>query len=216
MIIRSLICARGGSKGVPKKNLVHINGLPLIYFAIKACKDAGLDTWVSTDDDDIIKTSMRFGASVIKRPAELATDTSQLEDAIEHFYTYVPDSDILVLVQPTSPMIKPHYLREGVDLLIDRGLDSVFSVCSTRGMLFWTLDLKPINYDPHKRLNRDYIEKYSSFYIETGSFYIMRRESFMKSKCRISGKIGIIETNFWESFEIDTYDDLINVGKLMK
>ena len=82
----TLIPARGGSKGIPRKNIIDICGKPLIAYAIEASlKSDSSETWVSTDDDEIAKISREYGAKVIKRPSEIATDNATSESALLHF-----------------------------------------------------------------------------------------------------------------------------------
>ncbi len=84
--IVSIIPARGGSKRIPKKNLIKINGKPLIYYMIKASLESKVDeTWVSSEDDEILRVAKKYGAKIIKRPEELATDTSSSESVLLHF-----------------------------------------------------------------------------------------------------------------------------------
>ena len=104
--ITVIIPARGGSKGIPGKNIKNFEGKPLIIHSIEYARDSKLinEIYVSTDDDQIAHISKTAGAKIIKRPAELATDTSSTESAIEHALNNIDNlPDIIVLLQPTSP-----------------------------------------------------------------------------------------------------------------
>jgi N-acylneuraminate cytidylyltransferase len=212
--IVSLIPARGGSKGIPGKNMKIINGKRLIHYAIDASIRAGVDeTWVSTDNQDIERVSQFWGAKVIQRPEEISGDDSSTEESIFHFMEHV-DFDVLVLIQCTSPMIKPDHLIKGLEIFKQGQYDSLFSAVKSNDLLIWNQDLKPINYDINKRGNRQGRKEY--IYVETGSFYISSRQNLEENKCRLGGKIGIVEIPFWESFEIDTLEDYKHIKKLME
>ena len=133
--IVSVILARGGSKGIPQKNIVDINGQPLISYTIETSINSNVSkTWVSTDDDEIKSISLKYGAKVLDRPLKYATDISKSEDALLHFANNV-DFDILVFIQPTSPLLKPKYINEGIKM-IDQ-YDSVFSVYKEHWLPRW-------------------------------------------------------------------------------
>jgi len=104
----ALITARGGSKGLRGKNISDLKGMPLIAWTIEAAKKSGAFEviYVSTDSRDIKRISREFGALIIDRPLELATDTASSEDAIAHAISYLKlkDSDLVMLLQPTSPL----------------------------------------------------------------------------------------------------------------
>jgi len=102
----ALILARGGSKEIPKKNIQPLSGEPLISYAINSAKWSDVDeVWVSTDDKIIKSISEGLGVKVIDRPDEFATDESPSEDALLHFAENI-DFDVLVFIQPTSPLLR--------------------------------------------------------------------------------------------------------------
>ena len=112
MRVVSLITARGGSKGIPKKNLIDINGRPLIWYSIRASLDSKVDeTWVSTDSEEIQNASVKAGARVIIRPDDLADDYIMPDEVLLHFAQHV-EFDILAFIQPTSPLIKAEYINK--------------------------------------------------------------------------------------------------------
>ena len=111
MIIKSLITARGGSKSVPKKNMVMLKGKPLIAYSILASLESKVsETWVSTDDEDIKAVSIEWGAKVIDRPKEFATDTILNEPSLIQF-AHKEEFDLLVFIQPTCPFIKSKFIK---------------------------------------------------------------------------------------------------------
>ncbi len=212
MNIVSVILARGGSKGIPKKNIIDINGKPLIYYSIEASKKSVVSkTFVSTDSDEIAKISIRHGASGrIERPKHLATDDSKSDDALLHFANII-DFDILVFIQPTSPMINHFYINEGIDMIINGGYDSVFTATKEHWIPKWNSNIEPVDWDIYNRPMRQNKE---NLYTENGMFYITKRKNLLESKLRYSGKIGIVEIPLKDSFQIDTIDDLELIKRL--
>jgi CMP-N,N'-diacetyllegionaminic acid synthase len=124
----ALIPARGGSKGIPRKNLAPLAGKPLLRWAIDAARDADTVTRVvvSTDDDDIAEAT--GDVEVLRRPAGLAADDTPMLDVIRHALEHVEPCDVLVLLQPTSPLRRPEQVDEAVRLLLETGADTVVSV----------------------------------------------------------------------------------------
>ena len=209
--IVSVILARGGSKGIPQKNIVDINGQPLISYTIETSINSNVSkTWVSTDNDEIKSISLKYGAKVLDRPLKYATDISKSEDALLHFANNV-DFDILVFIQPTSPLLKPKYINEGIKM-IDQ-YDSVFSVYKEHWLPRWSKDIKPINWDINNRPRR---QDKNEQYVENGAFYITTKENLIKSNLRYSGNIGIVEMPFEESFQIDNKNDLKLIQNIIK
>ena len=124
----ALIPARGGSKGIPRKNLAPLAGKPLLRWAIDAARAADSVTRavVSTDDDEIADEAA--DVEVLRRPAELAGDDTPMLDVIRHALEHVEPCDVLVLLQPTSPLRRPEQIDEAVRLLLETGADTVVSV----------------------------------------------------------------------------------------
>lgn len=213
MKIVSLTLARGGSKGVPRKNIYPLNGKPLISYVLEAAKQSKIDEcWVSTEDFEISKAAMSYGAQVIKRPVELAQDTSKCEHALLQFAENV-DFDLLVYIQTTSPMVKPEDINKGISLMQTGYYDSVFSVCKEHWVPRWTLDVKPIDWHTAHRPRRQTVEPK---YVENGAFYITTKKSLLDSGLRYSGKIGVVEMPFSRSIQVDTLDELQMIEKLLR
>lgn len=130
----ALITARGGSKGLPRKNILPVGGTPLIGWSIKAAQesDSVVRVFVSTEDKEIADESIRLGAEVIPRPFELATDISSSEDVIKHAITFLEEQEInfetLVLLQPTSPLRTSKHIEEAIELYKRKSASSVISV----------------------------------------------------------------------------------------
>ena len=129
--VLAVIPARGGSKGIPGKNIKAFCGKPLIVHSIEAALNCSLisRTVVSTDDDSIAQVAKANGAQVINRPVELAVDTSLVIDAIRHAVLSVEeegeDVDIVLLLEPTSPFRRKQDLEKCVQILLENKADSV-------------------------------------------------------------------------------------------
>ena len=128
MHVVALIPARGGSKGIPRKNLAPLAGKPLLHWAIDAALSADTVTRlvVSTDDDEIAAAA--GDAELLRRPTELAGDDTPMLDVIRHALEHIEPCDVLVLLQPTSPLRRPEQVDEAVRLLLESGADTVVSV----------------------------------------------------------------------------------------
>lgn len=130
----ALITARGGSKGLPGKNIRPLLGVPLIGWSIKAALESPLvdACYVSSDDDDILGVSEKLGAGIVRRPEYLAQDNSSSEDVVDHFITYLQESgveaDEVLLLQPTSPLRTPEHIAGAVKVFEEQKADCVISV----------------------------------------------------------------------------------------
>lgn len=216
----SIIPARGGSKAIPKKNIVDFLGNPLIEYTIKQSKSCEkIDgTYVSTDDDEIAEVSEKAGATVIKRPAEIAGDFASTEDALLHALRELRDAgidpNIVVLLQCTSPLRRDGDIADTIELVREGPFDSALTCCEDH-KFYWEMTeqgvAEPINYEPKNRSMRQNLSKR---YQENGSVYVVRTDLLEEEECRIGGDIGIQEMPESYSFEIDTYDDLEIVKQL--
>jgi len=211
MKIVSVILARGGSKGIPDKNIIDINGKPLLWYSINASLNSNVsETWVSTDSKRIAIVAQKYGAKVVDRPKALATDISQSDDSLIHFANNV-DFDILVFIQPTSPLLGSKYINKGLEMMSK--YDSIFSAYKEHWLPRWTLDSTPVEWDINNRPRRQDIKE---LYVENGAFYITTKANLLASELRYSGNIGMVEMPYEKSFQIDNLDDLKVVRRLLK
>jgi len=214
-----LIPARGGSKGIPGKNLIELFGQPLISWTIRsALESSAHNVFVSTDCDNIAEVSEEYGAKVIKRPIEFATDTATTESVIDHFLSVTSleeSSGILCLLQCTSPIRNKGRIDAFFQDFCDGEYDSMLSVVEDH-CFYWNADGKPINYEPSNRPRRQDLEFNKKFFKETGSMYIFKRLGYQKYKSRLYGNIGIHITSKIEAFEIDDEVDLEICRKIME
>ena len=168
MKVLSIIPARGGSKGIPLKNLVMLNQKPLLYYTVIASLKSKIinKTVVSTDNKKIGKVALKLGAEVVYRPKKLATDTTALEPVIEHVLNYLNrhqnyTPDIIVILQNTSPLRTAKHIDEALTLMRKQNYDSILSGFSIHTFL-WKKSKKviiPLDYNPKKRPNRQSMDE---------------------------------------------------------
>lgn len=209
-----VIPARGGSKGIPRKNVQRVGGVPLVGRAVAAALAAEMvdRVVVSTDDDEIAAVAEEWGAQVVHRPAEISGDTAGSESALVHAMDSLAaggvDVGILAFLQATSPFIDPGALDDGIRLVSAGEYDSVFSAIETYGFL-WQRHPEGgadgVNHDPSLRPRRQDREPH---YLETGAFYVMDADGFRAAGHRFFGKVGIVEVDERTAIEIDTADQL--------
>lgn len=217
----AVIPARGGSKGVPGKNLRLVGGIPLVVRAVRACRSAALvDTvYVSTDDASIAAAAREAGAEVVLRPVELAGDLASSEAALLHALDQLEllghSPEALVFVQCTSPFVDPRDLDSAVRQVLDDDADSVFSGVATYEFL-WTdapADVEPgtgrmvgVNHDAAVRPRR---QDRRPHFRETGAFYVMDAAGFRAAGHRFFGRTAVVGVQDLTGVEIDTEDDLV-------
>lgn len=190
---------------------MQLGGMPLINYSINASLKSDVnETWVSTDDVQIKSIAKKAGSQVMDRPSELATDTILSEEALVHFAENI-EFDILVFLQPTSPLIK--YTDINKALMMMNKYDSILSAYKEHWLPRWGKYFEPINWNPSNRPRRQDIE---SRYVENGALYITKKQSLIKTRLRYSGEIGIYEMPFSRSFQIDSKDDVLIVEKMLK
>jgi CMP-N,N'-diacetyllegionaminic acid synthase len=210
--ILAFIPARGGSKGIPNKNIKLFNGKPLIEWTIESALKSKLihKVIVSSDSKKILSLSKNFGADVILRPKNISGDRSTTESAINHCIKNLEDSfDVIVLLSPTSPIRRKEDIDNAIKQFKLKKLDSCFSASRLNDFLIWKYNkkikkFKSINYDFK---NRGIRQNRELNYVENGSIYVFRRDLIKYKNNRIAGKIGMYLMNFWQSFEIDEKND---------
>ena len=219
----AIIPARGGSKGIPRKNLIEFCGKPLIAWSIMQAKSASCidSVWVSSDDLEILRIAECFGAQTIQRPPELSADTSSSESAWLHALDVIEghniDIDLVVAMQATSPIRESKDLDAGVNMLRKNAYDSVLSVAEVEDYFTWHIredgTTQPINYDYQNRKRRQEIDKR---YLENGSFYIFRPSLLRLSSNRLGGRIGAYVMSKHKMFQIDSAEDIELCSAIMR
>ena len=210
--MKIIIPARGGSKRIPKKNLVDLNGKPLVYYTIMESLKVTNNVYVSTENTEIKNVAKKYGAIVLDRPEKLSTDYSKTEDVVEHFLEEidVDGNNLFCVVQPTSPLLKSKYLKDGFDLMKYK-FDSVISVSEERGY-YWDSNGKPINFELG---NRKRTQDHEVWFKENGSFYITTKDKFLENNILQNGHVGFIKMKQKDSIDIDDYEDLELVRRMM-
>jgi YrbI family 3-deoxy-D-manno-octulosonate 8-phosphate phosphatase len=215
MNVCAIIPARGGSKGLPRKNVTPIAGVPLIARTVNAAKAAALVTRVvvSTDDREIETIARAAGADIITRPASLSTDTSSSESALLHCLetlqseeNYLPE--LIVFLQATSPFTLPEDIDSAIQTLLDEHAETAHTVTSFHGFLWRQGEdgrAEGVNHDAAFRARR---QDRSPEYLENGAVYVMRTAGFIKAKHRFFGVTALSVMPLERSLEIDTASDL--------
>lgn len=208
MKIVAIIPARGGSKGIPKKNIKELCGKPLIAYIIEtALKVEELDrVIVSTEDKEIAEIAREYGAEVpFIRPEELARDETPTLPVLQHAVKYLEEKEnyrpeIVVLLYATSPHLMAERVSEAIKMLKKGRFDSVLSVVEDRGH-YWTE--KEDNYEkiyPKVEKNRQFTKP---LFKENGAIYICKRAILMEKNEIVGGKIGFLVMKREESIDID-------------
>ncbi|MEW9550262.1 N-acetylneuraminate synthase family protein [Nonomuraea sp. NPDC050783] len=207
MRVLAVVPARGGSAGVPLKNLALVGGVPLVTRAVRACLRAELvdQVVVSTDHDRIAETAREAGALVVERPAELSGATASSESAVLHALDALgADPEVVVLVQCTSAFIDPEDLSAAVRKVLDGEADSVVSGLPTHEFL-WTAAGAGVNHDPAVRPRRQDREPQ---FRENGAFYVMRTAGLREHGHRFFGRTAVQPVPVQHAVEVDDPEDL--------
>lgn len=208
-----LIPARGGSKGIPRKNLREVAGKPLIAHTILAAAASRLLTRfvTSTDDPEIAETARRFGSEVIARPPELADDQATTDAVALHALSAVAERyDALVVLQPTTPMRRPQDIDAAIALLAEPETEIVLGVAEVghfhpaRMYRIAEGALVPFTQEPPGRRRQDL----PPVYIRNGMIYGIRTELLQRTGSLTAGRVAPLVLPQERSINIDTEIDL--------
>ena len=217
----AIILARGGSKGIPKKNVKIFCGKPLVEWTIvqaKASKKIN-NIYLSSDSNEILKIGSKHNINIIKRPKIYSGDKASSESAVIHIIRNIKNisNEGIVLLEPTSPLRKKHDIDNLISDFFKYKWDSGFTAGELNDFLIWEKikrnKLKSINYNFKKRGQR-FGRK--NCYVENSIAYIFKPKMIMKYKNRLAGKIGLTINKVWQSFEIDEKDDWNFVKTIFK
>lgn len=213
MKVIGVITARGGSKGIPRKNIKDLNGQPLIAYTIKAAQESKIFNRLilSTDDAEIAEVAKKYGVEVpFMRPAELAQDDTPHLPVMQHAVAWLRDNEnyrpeAIMLLQPTAPLRQVFHIKEAVDLFIKSGADSVVSVVETPGHFspYWAVVEEP---DGWARLffNGDPVFK-----------RITQRQNFPQKTYHHNGAIYLFKTDLlFNGPEANFYGDKVAIYKM--
>lgn len=211
MRILVVIPARGKSKGIPKKNIRLMNGLPLIAYSIKIAlslkEKYDADIVVDTEDSEIAEIAAQYDAEIVMRPNELAGDDVTLDPVIYHALTNCEERkqleyDIVITMQATSPTLKENTLKKAIEEFILGQSDTMISSIND-SFLSWQYEDGKLVPGYKERVNR---QQLPACYRETGGFLISRR-SCVTEKGRIGDNITVFELENEEAIDIDTAYD---------
>ncbi|MGA5430506.1 acylneuraminate cytidylyltransferase [Streptomyces koyangensis] len=222
--VLAVIPARGGSKGVPGKNLAEVGGVPLVARAVHACRTARLvsEVLVSTDDPAIAEAARAAGATTVERPAPLSGDTATSEAAVLHALDtdearHGRLADVVLLVQCTSPFLTADDI-DGVTAAVLEGADTAVTAAPFHGFLWRDLATGAtpssghgVNHDAaHRPRRQDRPEDL----LETGAAYAMRGDGFRAVRHRFFGRTALVRTDPARVLEIDDPHDLARARAL--
>jgi N-acylneuraminate cytidylyltransferase len=204
-----IILARGGSKGIPNKNIMDFCGSPLITWSIKQAKETKQisKVYVSTDHFKISEVAWDAGAVVVQRPRHLALDNSTSEDALIHAIAETKSENV-VFLQCTSPLRLKDDISKAIEVFEYTKADSLFSCSKMKDPCIWIQkdkDYISFTYDYAKRTQR---QNWPEYLLENGSIYIFKSEMLKKNDNRLSGKIQPYIMQEWQSYEIDEKEDV--------
>lgn len=208
--VLAVIPARGGSKGVPGKNLASVAGVPLVVRAVFACRAARLvtDVVVSTDDPAIAAAARSAGADVVVRPAGISGDTASSEAAVLHALDAHPDARVVLLVQCTSPFLTREDVEGVAAAVLEDGAETAVTVAPFHGFLWREDELGGGQGMGHDKSFRPRRQDRPQDFLETGAAYAMDAEGFRTHQHRFFGRTALVRTDPARVLEIDEPHDL--------
>ncbi len=227
MNILAIIPARGGSKGIPGKNIKLLGGKPLLHYTVNAARESKLlsRVIVSSEDAAIIEVAKALGVEVpFVRPAQLATDNSGSLEVVQHALTFFKKQgvffDAVCLLQPTTPFREKGSIDEALQQFIDRGVDSLVSVREV-----------PAEYNPHWVFeadeegclhsatgDRDIIKRRQELpkaYFRDGSLYVTKTSTILQQHSLYGNRIGYVVSTGERYINLDTMADWERAEKLI-
>lgn len=217
-----VIPARGGSKGILRKNVRRVGGHPLIAHTVRqACDTPGIGrVVVSTDDQEIADVSEQYGAEVVWRPASIAGDAASSESALVDTLDQLRDRDgqdpeLVVFLQATSPFRRPDEIQRAIETLCDQQADSLFSAAIVHGFV-WRLPRdgaapQSLSYDYRDRRRR---QDAPEDVVENGSIYVFKTSLLRETGNRLGGRIAVHRMHPLDSFQVDEPGDIELMNEL--
>lgn len=219
----ALIPARGGSKGLKKKNLYPVNNKPLISWTIESAISSRYleKIFVSSDDNSILEIASKEGVNCIERPANLAEDTSSMESVIMHSIEQIDKQGIgfkyLILLQPTSPLRDSEDIDLACKKFIQLKADSLISVTNVESTVLKTLVkddngfLRPAFDNKFPSMNR---QQLPLAYKPNGAIYIINRKLFLNNPTLFQKNTAMYEMKENKSIDVDSINDIHIIEKL--
>lgn len=222
--VLAVIPARGGSKRLPRKNILNIDGHPMIAYSIIAAREASLVTdWiVSSEDEEILEVARQYGAPApFRRPASLATDEVRNIEVVLHALEHMENEralkyDVIVLLQPTAPIRKASHIDEAILRLWESDLPSLAAVkgpFQKRDPILKRIDEEG-NLVPYRA--DSVLDPQEPFYIYNAALYAVKRDYFVREKRFISEKQVPYVMDKYHSTDVDELADLIVAGTYLE
>ncbi len=213
--VTAIVPARGGSKGVPRKNVRPFLGKPLLAHTVGQALAARLidNVFICSEDDEILAAGVAAGARPLRRPGDMATDSAEVDPmlvwSIAPMEEQVGSIDVLVLLYPTAPLRGVDVIDTTVGLVRDGGYDSALTLVADHSFL-WRVDgdvASPTNYEPARRVARQ--KTAWNQWIENKAVYAMKRDLLVHTGCRLGGRIGHVPMDPLRSIDIDRPEDFV-------
>ena len=222
--IIAIIPARGGSKGLPRKNIAMLNGKPLISYSIEAALKADLVSRVivSTEDAEIAEISSKYGSEVMNRPVELAQDDTPTISVVQQVLHQLEDdryhAEVVVLLQPTTPLRTTEDIDSAVGLFLSCNCQSVVSICEMEHSPYWSFQversyLKPLMGKKYLKMRRQDLPR---VYLPNGALFVSSPKVLHKTKSFYSSRIMPYIMPPERSIDIDCKNDLLLAEILLK
>ncbi len=217
----AIIPARAGSKRLPNKNILDLNGKPLVAYTIEAATHSKYidKIVVSSDSDNVLKITEYYNVDRIKRPQKLATDSTTTFDAIKHALYEYNQYDFIIILQPTSPLRTSKHIDEAIELLYKKQADAIISVCEVEHSPLWS-NILPDNGDMSNFLSKDSHKRsqdLQTYYRLNGAIYICNTVKYL------SEQTAFLENNIFSyimpqdaSVDIDTNLDFTLASIIQK
>lgn len=223
--VLALIPARGGSKGLHRKNIALVAGKPLFAWTIEAALKAQCITTalVSSDDDEILQVAREYGAEVIQRPAELATETSRSDAVVLHavrtkekmgqYYDYI------ILLQPTSPLRNSEDINNAYNQIVNADATALISVQVIDNKILKAFKkkedgfLEGVSHNTYPFICRQDLPE---TYMSNGAIYIIKKDCFIRNESLLTDKTISFLMNSKKSIDIDCQEDIEIASKLLQ
>ncbi len=210
-----IIPARGGSKGIPNKNLKKVSGISLVGWSVihgKYISEKNDIVIVSSDSEEILQEAKKFGAQPMKRPKNLSGDKIFTEPVMDYVLSkfLLKDEDLIILLQPTSPLRYKKTLTKIIDAILKKDFDSSITLRNTHFFYWEKIDDRYIPLYSERPRRQDMKGQLS----ETGSVYVTKYKEYKKTGLRLSGKTEGVVVSDEEAVDIDNIVDLETVRSL--
>lgn len=214
----AIIPARGGSKGLPRKNVLNLAGKPLIAHTIEAAFESKCfeSVWVSTDCLEIKSVAMGYGAQVIDRPSELATDNASSLDVITHALKYIShevNANRFVLLQPTSPLRQAIHIKESIKQFEGGSESKLVSAQKVEDCPFKMIYCEGGSYRPMREWADLTMPRQNlpAVYKPNGAIYIADIRTYLQDQILLDANTDCYLMNSDDSLDIDTHKDFLKV-----